>query len=291
MPMPRDVRVIDLHVNIPTSEHNAEGYARFKPLLRDRESQEAYRMPAQHFFKDPPSLGTDKSRYVEAIVAEMDKHNIGTALIPTYDSFEHFEIIKRRYADRFMFCAVADPNGGMEEVRRLKRMHKEHGVKAISYFPAGSHPQIALNAKEMYPIYATCCELDLPILVNVGVPGPRIPMATQKVELIDEVCWFFPELKFVMRHGAEPWVDLAIKLMLKWPNLYYSTSAFAPKHYPKAIIEYANKRGPDKIMYAGYFPAGLTLDRIFAELENVPFSDAVWPKFLRGNAARLFGIG
>ena len=142
----------------------------------------------------------------------------------------------------------------------------------------------------MYPIYTTCCELGLPILVNVGVPGPRIPMATQKVELIDEICWFFPELKFVMRHGAEPWVDLAIKLLLKWPNLYYSTSAFAPKHYPKAIIDFANKRGPDKIMYAGYFPAGLTLDRIFAELAQVPFSDAVWPKFLRENALRVFDI-
>ncbi len=34
-----------------------------------------------------------------------------------------------------------------------------------------------------------------------------------------------------------------VKLMLKWPNLYYSTSAFAPKHYPKAIIDYANSRG------------------------------------------------
>ena len=43
-------------------------------------------------------------------------------------------------------------------------------------------------------------------------------------------------------------------------------------------------------MYAGYFPAGLTLDRIFRELADVPFRDEVWPKFLRGNAARLFGL-
>ena len=42
-----------------------------------------------------------------------------------------------------------------------------------------------------------------------------------------------------------------MKLMLKWPGLHYSTSAFAPKHYPKAIIDYANTRGADKIMYAG----------------------------------------
>jgi predicted TIM-barrel fold metal-dependent hydrolase len=114
-------------------------------------------------------------------------------------------------------------------------------------------------------------------------------MAPQHAELVDEVCWFFPELKFVMRHGAEPWEDLAVKLMLKWPNLHYSTSAFAPKHYPKAIIDYANTRGADRIMYAGYWPMGLSLERIFRELPDVPFKDSVWPKFLYENAARLFG--
>jgi predicted TIM-barrel fold metal-dependent hydrolase len=94
-----------------------------------------------------------------------------------------------------------------------------------------------------------------------------------------------------MRHGGEPWVDLAVKLMIKYPNLYYSTSAFAPKHYPKAIIQYANTRGADKIMYAGYFPMGLSLERIFTDMQNVPFKDEVWPKFLRENAKRVFQLG
>jgi len=93
-----------------------------------------------------------------------------------------------------------------------------------------------------------------------------------------------------MRHGAEPWTELAMKLMLKWPNLYYSTSAFAPKHYPKTIIDYANSRGADKVMYAGYFPAGLSYDRIFEELPQVPFKDEVWPKFLRENAMKVLKL-
>jgi predicted TIM-barrel fold metal-dependent hydrolase len=115
-------------------------------------------------------------------------------------------------------------------------------------------------------------------------------MAPQHVELIDEVCWFFPELRFVMRHGAEPWVDLAIKLMLKYPNLYYCTSAFRPKHYPKAIVQYANTRGADKIMYAGYFPMGLSLERIMLDMPEVPFKPEVWPKFLHENARRVFKL-
>jgi hypothetical protein len=196
----------------------------------------------------------------------------------------------RNHSDRFFPSYGANPNNGMEEVRTIKRLHKKHGLKAVTGFPAGLCPQVPINDKRYYPIYATCVELDIPICVTAGVPGPRIPMEPQKVEYIDEVCWFFPELKFVMRHGGEPWVDLAVKLMLKYPNLYYSTSAFAPKHYPKSIIHYANTRGADKIMYAGYFPMGLSLERIFTDMQNVPFKDQVWPKFLRDNAIRVFKL-
>src|SRR3546814_7674142 len=76
-----------------------------------------------------------------------------------------------------------------------------------------------------------------------------------------------------MRHGAEPWVDLAVKLMIKWPNLHYSTSAFAPRYYPQAIVDYANTRGADKVIYGGYFPMGLSLQRIRAELPDVGRSE------------------
>ena len=79
--------------------------------------------------------------------------------------------------------------------------------------------------------------------------------------------------------------------MLKWPNLYYSTSAFAPKHYPQEIINYANTRGADKIIYAGYFPMGLSLERIFTDMPQVPFKDEVWPKFLHENARRVLKLG
>jgi predicted TIM-barrel fold metal-dependent hydrolase len=97
-------------------------------------------------------------------------------------------------------------------------------------------------------------------------------------------------LRVVTRHGCEPWTDLACKMMLKYPNLHYMTSAFAPKHYPKDIVEFANKRGSRQVMYAGYFPMGLSLDRIFSEMPDVPFRDEVWPGFLRENAIRVFKL-
>ena len=99
----------------------------------------------------------------------------------------------------------------------------------------------------------------------------------------------FPELTFVTRHGCEPWEDLAVKLMLKWPGLHYSTSAFAPKHYPKAIIDYANTRGADKIICAGYFPMGLSLDKIFQQ-PRCPVQGRGLAEFLRDNARRVLKL-
>nr|WP_018501346.1 amidohydrolase family protein [Parafrankia discariae] len=91
----------------------------------------------------------------------------------------------------------------------------------------------------------------------------------------------------VTRHGCEPWTDLAVKLLLKWPNLYYSTAAFAPRYYPREIVEFANTRGADKVIHGGYFPMGLTLDRIMKDMQDVPFRDHVWSRFLHENARRV----
>jgi predicted TIM-barrel fold metal-dependent hydrolase len=72
-------------------------------------------------------------------------------------------------------------------VRELEVAVKEHGVRSAQAFPAGLLPQVAINDKKFYPLYAKCVELDIPIFVNAGVPGPRVPMDCQHVAHIDEL--------------------------------------------------------------------------------------------------------
>jgi len=288
MPMPRDVPIIDLMMGIP-SEEAKRSYEFLRPLLRDRESLKSFDFPVEYMFKDVPTFSNLGDR-IHYTLREMDTYGIERALIGVSASDEVGRRALKDHPDRFIPSCGTEPNDGMADVRNIQRMYEEFGIKAVGAFPAGCVPQVPINDKRLYPVYAKCCELDIPIFVCVGVPGPRIPMMCQHVELIDEVMWFFPELKFVMRHGAEPWTELAVKLMLKWPNLYYSTSAFAPRYYPRAIVDYANTRGADRILYAGYFPMGLSLERIFRELPDVPFRDHVWPKFLRENALRVLGL-
>jgi uncharacterized protein len=285
---PFDIGIIDTMVGFPAADMR-ELYAFITRQTRDKESKENFEFPAEYMFKDVPDKKLDKSLDpVGVTLREMDIWGVEKALVGVHG--EAGERAVRTHPDRFIPSISVDPNEGMDAVRAIARAYETHGIRAIGMFPAGTYPQVPINDKKMYPIYAKCVELGIAAFVCAGIPGPRLRFAPQHVELIDEVCFDFPELVFVTRHGCEPWTDLAVKLMLKWPNLHYSTSAFAPKYYPRAIVDYANTRGADKVIYAGYFPMGLSLERIMGELPQVGFKDDVWPKFLRHNAERVLGL-
>jgi len=287
---PFGVGVIDTLIGFPSDPEQI--YAVMRKAANDRESREEFVMPAEYMFRDLPESRIDRTMDPVAVtLEEMDRHGIEIGLVSASVNQEVAVRALRQHPDRFVASWTCDPNEGMEGIRALVRAHEELGVRAASFFPHGTNPQVALDAPMMYAYYAKCIELGIPAFVTVGIAGPRVPSMVQHVERVDQVMYDFPDLVFVMRHGAEPWVDLAVKLMVKWPNLYYSTSAFAPRFYPKPIVDYANTRGAEKVMYAGYFPMGLSLERIVSELPGVAFKDEVWPKFLRHNAVKVLKIG
>ena len=281
-----NIGIVDTMLGVPSKR---EGWADdFAGLLRDGSSADL-RHPAGYMFKDLPEIDGEVD-YVAFLLAEMDRWGIDQGLLPVAAGDTWGRRAVADHPRRLSGFTLLDPTRGLDASRDLEHGVTELGSVAAAVFPSGTQPQVAISDALMYGIYAKCVELDVPILMNVGVPGPRFPMATQHVEHLDTVCYDFPELKIVTRHGGEPWAQLAVKLMLKWPNLYYSTSAFAPRHYPQEIIEYANTRGAEKILYAGYFPSGLSLERTMSELPEVGFRDHVWSRFLRDNAVEVFGL-
>jgi predicted TIM-barrel fold metal-dependent hydrolase len=284
--MPTDIGAIDLMVGFPKA-NASKTYDYLRQTTRAEDASTA-EFPAGYMFKDFPNKLEDEQDGVAVAVGEMDKWGVDIGMCGV--GSEATDRAFRDYPGRFIGSTEIDPNDITGAVRRIREAKERYDIKAVTTFPAGCNPQVPVNDRRYYPIYQTCIDLDIPIVSNAGIAGPRFPSGCQDVMFFDEVCYDFPELRIVMRHGAEPWEALAVKLMLKWPNLYYMPSAFAPKHYPKAIIDFANTRGADKIMYAGYHPMGLTLERIFKELPDVPFKDEVWPKFLRENAMRVFRL-
>ncbi len=285
MGFPTDVGVVDLMIGFPFQDKRAV-YDYLRVGIKDTQSKDEFTFPVEYMFKDVPDEAGDADP-IEVTFAKMNAHNITAGLFGV--SEESLEA-RRRYPGRVYLSLEVDPNDITGTVRKIRDAHAEHGIKAVTTFPAGCNPQVPVSDRRYYPVYQTCIDLDIPIITNAGIPGPRVPAACQHVMHFDQVCYDFPELRIVMRHGAEPWEALAMKLMLKWPGLHYMPSAFAPKYYPKVIVDFANSRGSEKVMYAGYYPAGLTIERSFSELPGLPLTDGVWPKFLRENAVRVFKL-
>jgi len=152
-----------------------------RPLFRDAESLKSFEFPVEYMFKDVPKFSSIGDR-IRFTLQEMDKHNVERALIGVSLGDEVSQRALREHPDRFIASCGTDPNGGMEDLRNIVRLHEAFGIRAVAAFPAGCVPQVPIDDKRFYPVYAKCVELGVPIFCCVGVPGPRIPMACQHVE-------------------------------------------------------------------------------------------------------------
>ncbi len=284
MGIPKGINIVDTMIAFPAADFSQYDFIRTQ--LKDDSTDLDF--PVEYMFKNVPKELYGNEDPISVTLHEMDRYDIEIGLIGVDGDISHKAL--KNHSDRFISQGSVDPNKGEEGIRNMVRQYEEFGVCSFGAFNAGFNPQVAIDDELMYPIYSKCVELDLPIFSCAGIPGPRLPMWPQHVERIDKVMFDFPDLVFVTRHGCEPWVELAVKLMLKWPNLYYSTSAFAPKYYPKSIIDYANTRGADKIIYAGYFPIGLSLERIMTDMQEVDLKEKVWPNFLSDNARKILKL-
>ena len=176
----------------------------------------------------------------------------------------------------------------MKTVRSLEAFARNNPVASAlvgpSFWGDGMYPP---SDAVYYPLYTKCCELDLPLCMNTGIPGPPIPAEAQNPIHLDRVCIRFPELKLVMIHGADPWWDTAIRLMIKYRNLRLMTSAWSPRYLPESLLHYMRTRGTDRVFFASDYPV-LSMQRCIGEATALDLPDEVRDAWLHGNADAFF---
>ncbi|WP_375476366.1 amidohydrolase family protein [uncultured Jatrophihabitans sp.] len=226
---------------------------------------------------------------LEQLVDEMDAAGVAKGILCSGYSGdgdrEWCTAARDKFPDRFALSHVVDPREGMRAVRLVEELAGEGHVLIRML---GLQTRLYYNDAALYPVYAKCIESGLPVGLNVGFPGPRVPSKYQDPMPIDDVAEFFPELKIVLQHGGEPWADVCVKLMVKWANISYMSSAIAPKHIPQEVVYYANTRGADRVMFASDYPL-LTHKRCMNEARELPFRDQDrFTRFVSTNAQALF---
>lgn len=232
------------------------------------------------------------SSELNALLEEMDRNEVGRAIIWTSIA----EPSKRALAyceghpDRFALgVGRLDLLKPMKTLAELESFKNNHPVAYTQVGPAfwgdGQYPP---SDAVYYPLYTKCAEWGLPLALATGLPGPPIAGEAQNPIHLDRVCQRFPELKLVMHHGADPWWDVAIRLMIKYSNLRLMTSAWAPKRLPEPLLHFMRTRGKDRILFGSDSPV-LTISRCLEEAKSLDLPDDVRDAWLGANADAFLG--
>jgi predicted TIM-barrel fold metal-dependent hydrolase len=144
-----------------------------------------------------------------------------------------------------------------------------------------------------YPYYARCCELDIPIMMQVGQNliyqrEVRLPSVARPI-LLDQVAIDWPDLKLIGIHIGVPWTDEMIAMAWKHANVYIGIDAYAPKYIPQALLHFMNSYGADKVLFGTDWPV-IDPERAVKEMAAHNFKPAAYDKIMRENALKVFKL-
>ncbi len=209
-------------------------------------------------------------------------------------SFIPYEVVAdavKAHPDRFRGLAGIDPTQGMTGVKDLERAVNDLGFVGAHFYPHWF--DMPPNHARVYPFYAKCVELDVPIQMQVGqslvyTPDRRLRSVGRPITLDDVAC-DFPELKLVGIHVGIPWVDEMIAMAWKHENVYIGSDAHGPKYWPPQFVHYINTYGKHKVIFGTDFPV-LDFERTRKEIEDLGLREDSLRLFLRDNVRRLYKL-
>jgi predicted TIM-barrel fold metal-dependent hydrolase len=240
---------------------------------------------------------------VEDMLALLDRADVDLALLPATKAgsfrmrdswhvpYDRIAEVCSEHPDRFRGLAGIDPTMGMAGLRELER-----GVLDLGFVGAHIYPhwfELAPDHARYYPFYAKCCELDVPVMMQVGhclkYGGPRTFPNVGRPGCIDQIACDFPELKIIGIHIGYPWTEEMISVAYKHDNVYIGSDAYGPRHWPEAFRHYIATYGQDKVMFGTDFPV---IDPVRArrEIDDLGFPETAKAKFLSENARRVFRL-
>jgi predicted TIM-barrel fold metal-dependent hydrolase len=116
-----------------------------------------------------------------------------------------------------------DPRRGKEGLDELKRAVKEKNCGGWKIYPPnGFYP----DNEEFYPYYELCTELDVPVVIHQGFTSRFKHIKYGQPVHVDSIAVDFPKLKIVLAHVGVPWVDEALTIAAKNPNVYVDVSGW-----------------------------------------------------------------
>lgn len=239
-----------------------------------------------------------KPQSLEEVVEDLDRYNVEIAVITgrdcetTYSTKSNNNSViefVNKFPRKFIGFAGLDPHKGMRAIEELKHVVNSQGLKGASIDPYLA--QIYVNDAKYYPIYAKCCELNIPLVITTG-PATLVPNAVidhVAPRYIDFVARDFPELKIIISHGGYPWVNEMIIVAQRNENVYLELSEYEFFPQSEAYIQAINTIISDKVLFASAHPF-VNFKEAIENYNNLSFTDQVREKVMFKNAAKVLNL-
>ena len=224
----------------------------------------------------------------------MDRAHVDKALISAWEAPRNTMISNEDVAgfvaeapDRLVGVGSVDISKPMVAMREVRRCVEELGFKAIRVLPWLW--EVPPTDRRFYPVFAACCEMNVPFCTQIGHTGPLMPSEVGRPIYLDQVALDFPELKIVGGHIGYPWTDEAIAVATKHENVFIDTSAYTVKRYPSALVDFMRGHGKRKVLFGTNYPM-ITPEQALNGLQDLELSKEAEALFLGGNAASVFNL-
>jgi uncharacterized protein len=209
----------------------------------------------------------DSFAEAEAMVARMDELGVATLSVVTSDihyhgtgfdvstvtsRWEETEDLARRFPGRFVALWGTEPQLGMAGVERAEQALRQPWVVG-AYLHTHSFDR-PFDHADHYPYYALCQRHGVPMMMQAGTSGGRMPSQAGQPIGIDRPALYFPDVAFVLSHTGWPWVDEAVAMALKFSNVYLGTGSYPPDHWPRQLLDFLRRPGRRKVIFATNFP-------------------------------------
>jgi len=202
------------------------------------------------------------------------------------DMTEPITELSRKYPGRVYGLSDYDPFDIKGSLRKLEDDVTRRGYKGVYVHIYGY--DIGLDHRKMYPLYAKCDELGVPVAMQVGHVLEAMPSEHGRPIQLDRIACDFPGLQIVGTHTGWPWVDEMIAVATKWPNVHVNISAWLPKYFGPTLLQFMrSKTGSEKVIFGSN---GLAWDRYLEEMDRLDIPADRAAKILRGNAERLYKL-
>lgn len=242
-------------------------------------------VPLEQYIEKMDRAGIERSLLVA--VRAGDSRMRGSAEIP----YAQVAAYCQQFPDRFSGLAGVDPFRGMRGVAELEVAVRDHGFVGAHLYPHWF--ELPPDHAKYYPYYAKCCELDIPIMMQVGqnlvYNRTRALPSVGRPICLDQVAIDFPELRLIGIHIGVPWTDEMIAMAWKHENVFIGADAYAPKYWPPQFVHYLNSYGQDKVLFGTDWPV-IDPERAMREIEELELRPESERKFMRDNAVRVFGL-